>query len=72
VPGGKVIAKVIGAPFAFASSTRGLSCWGVLIPRASSSFLSVIPWPFRLSAKGMIIGVTGAPWSPIVEAYGMP
>ncbi len=29
-------------------------------------------WPLRLSIQGMIIGFTGDPSNPMVEAKGMP
>jgi hypothetical protein len=48
VPGGKVMAKVMGDPFAFASNTMGLSCWGVFTPLSISSLFRVIACPFRL------------------------
>src|SRR5215510_9214459 len=72
VPGGYVIANVIGLPLVLASSASGLIWAGVLAPLSSSALVSVIACPFRLIAKGMIIGFTGEPASPIVDAYGVP
>src|SRR6266446_9675392 len=68
VPGGYVIANVMGLPLAFASSASGLTCCGVFTPLSRSDFVSVIAWPFRLRYIGMIIGFCGDPWRPIVAA----
>src|SRR5687767_13717842 len=68
VPGGYVIANVIGVPLALASSASGRSCDGVFTPRSSSDLVRVIACPFRFRYIGMIIGFTGEPWSPIVAA----
>ena len=59
MPGGNVIANVIGLPAFFASSTIGLSACGVRIPFAFKSFSNVIACPLRLISKLMIIGFTG-------------
>jgi hypothetical protein len=42
------------------------------MPAAFSLLFSVIAWPFRLSSHGMIIGFTGEPARPIVDASGIP
>ena len=72
VPGGNVMAKVIGVPLAFASSTSGFSALGSSFTAPFNSFLSVMLWPLRLIIQGMIIGFFGDPSRPIVEAIGMP
>src|SRR5688572_9825938 len=72
VPGGNVIANVIGLPAALALSTSGLSACGVFTPAALSLLSSEIAWPLRLRSQGMTIGFTGEPASPIVEAIGIP
>src|SRR2546430_17684467 len=72
VPGGNVMAKVIGVPFAFASSTSGFSAFGSSFTAPFHSFLSVMLWPLRLIIQGIIIGFFGDPRRPIVEAIGMP
>src|SRR6266508_5704927 len=66
VPGGYVMANVIGVPLALASSASGLSCGGVFTPLSSSAFVSVMACPFRFRYIGMIIGFTGEPLSPMV------
>ena len=66
------MAKVIGLPALLASSASGLSACGVRDPLRQRSFSSVIAWPLRFRYKGMIIGFTGEPRSPMVDAYGMP
>src|SRR5215470_17430433 len=68
VPGGYVIANVIGAPLLLASITSGLSCCGVFTPFSSSALVSVMACPFRLRYIGMIIGFIGEPCRPIVAA----
>src|SRR6185436_12777319 len=72
VPGGKVMAKVIGVPLALASMTRGLSALGSAPTLPFSSALRLMDCPFRLSIQGMIIGFLGEPSRPMVEAMGMP
>src|SRR5690242_17554817 len=72
VPGGNVMAKVIGVPLAFASSTNGFSALGSAATLPLRAALSVIDWPLRLSSQGMTMGFLGAPSRPIVEASGMP
>ena len=72
VPGGNVMAKVIGVPAALAASTSGLSALGSVVTFPLSSALSVIAWPLRLSSQGMTIGVVLEPPNPIVAASGMP
>ena len=72
VPGGNVMAKVIGVPFAFASSASGFSTLGSSFTAPFNSFLSVMLWPLRLIIQGIIIGFFGDPSRPIVEAIGMP
>ena len=67
VPGGKVIAKVIGLPAFLASSTIGFNCCGVRTPLAFKSFSKVIAWPLWLISNGIIIGFTGEPSSPMVD-----
>src|SRR5262245_66431039 len=72
VPVGIVIAKVSGSPDALALSAIGFRSLAVLTPACFSLLLSVMAWPFRFSNQGMIIGFTGDPASPMVEASGMP
>ncbi len=48
VPGGYVMAKVMGEPFAFASAASGLICWGVFAPLVRSDLVSVMACPLRL------------------------
>ena len=72
VPGGKVMAKVMGVPAALAASTSGLSALGSAATLPLSSALSVMDWPLRLRIQGMIIGFFGEPSRPMVEAMGMP
>src|SRR5690348_9988834 len=72
VPGGNVIANVIGVPAAFAASTSGLRALGSSVTLPFNAALSVMDWPLRLSSHGTIIGFLGEPSSPIVEAIGMP
>src|SRR5688572_10540067 len=72
VPGGNVIANVSGSPAAFALSASGFTSFAVFTPPAFSLLLRVIAWPLRLRTQGMIIGFTGDPASPIVDAIGMP
>src|SRR5437660_8059062 len=72
VPGGNVMAKVIGAPFFFAASTRDFNALGSFWTIPFNSFLSVMLWPLRLIIQGMIIGRLGEPSSPIVDAIGIP
>src|SRR6185436_13935416 len=72
VPGGNVIANVSGSPAAFALSAIGLSACGVLTPACFNLLLRVIACPLRLSSHGTIIGLTGEPARPIVDANGMP
>ena len=68
VPGGNVIANVSGSPAALALSASGLIWAGVLAPAALSLLLRVIAWPLRLRSHGTIIGLTGEPARPIVDA----
>ena len=72
VPGGKVIANVSGSPAALAFSASGLIWAGVFAPAILSLLLSVIACPLRLRSQGAIIGLTGEPPSPIVDASGIP
>src|SRR5688572_6824333 len=72
VPGGNVMANVIGVPPALASSTIGLSTFGSAPTLPLNFFCMVMAWPLRLSIQGMIIGFLGEPSRPIVEAMGMP
>src|SRR6187431_855123 len=72
VPGGKVIAKVMGVPAALAASTIGLSALGSLATLPLSAAFMVMAWPLRFSIHGMIIGFFGEPSRPMVEASGMP
>src|SRR5713101_7837205 len=72
VPGGYVMAKVMGVPLALASRASGLSCCGVFTPFSRRAFVRVMACPFRLRYIGMTIGFTGEPWRPMVAAYGMP
>ena len=66
------MAKVMGAPLALASVTRGRSAFGSAATFPLSSALRVMDWPFRLMIQGTIMGFLGDPRSPIVEAMGMP
>ena len=61
------MAKVSGAPAAFAASTNGLSCAGCCTFLSSSALVSVIAWPFRFKQNGMTIGFFGDPCRPRVE-----
>src|SRR5262245_39184145 len=72
VPGGKVMAKVIGVPAALAASASGLITLGSAATLPLYLACMVMAWPLRLSIQGMIIGFFGAPSRPIVEAIGMP
>ncbi len=72
VPGGNVIAKVSGSPAALAFSASSLIAAGVFAPAALSLLLRVMAWPLRLRSHGVIIGLTGDPARPMVEASGMP
>src|SRR5688572_14584997 len=72
VPGGKVMAKVMGVPFALASMAIALSGLESAATLPLSAALRVMDWPFRLSSQGMIIGFLGEPSRPIVDAMGMP
>jgi hypothetical protein len=72
VPGGNVMAKVMGVPFFFASSTKGLSILGSAPTFFLSSDFTVMACPLRLSIQGITMGTLGAPMSPRVEAMGMP
>src|SRR5713226_9484263 len=72
VPGGKVMAKVMGEPDAFALSTSGFRSFAVFTPADFNWLFRVIAWPLRLISQGITIGFTGDPASPMVEANGMP
>src|SRR3954467_9280379 len=72
VPGGNVIAKVSGVPFALASRASGLRAFGSACTFPLKAFDSEIDWPFRLSIHGMTMGFLGEPSRPIVDAMGMP
>src|SRR6266480_451109 len=72
VPGGKVMAKVIGVPLALASRASGLSAFGSAATLPFSSALREIDCPLRLSIQGMIIGFFGEPSRPMVDAMGIP
>src|SRR5687768_13383156 len=72
VPGGKVMAKVMGEPLALASMTSDFSALGSAPTFPLRSALRVIDWPLRLRSQGMIIGFLGEPSRPMVEAMGMP
>jgi hypothetical protein len=72
VPGGKVMAKVMGAPLALASITMGLSAFGSEPTLPLSSALRLIDCPFRLIIHGITIGFLGDPSRPMVDAMGMP
>jgi hypothetical protein len=62
----------MGAPFALASSTSGLSAFGSAATLPLSDALSVMAWPLRFRSQGMIIGFFGEPSRPMVDASGMP
>src|SRR6478735_401151 len=72
VPGGNVMANVIGVPAFFAASTKGLRALGSLPTLPLSAVFIVMAWPFRFSIHGITMGFLGAPSRPIVEARGMP
>src|SRR3970282_868267 len=72
VPGGKVMAKVIGAPAALAASTSGLSALGSACTLPFIGALRLMAWPFRLIIHGATMGFLGDPRSPIVDASGIP
>src|SRR3989442_5909320 len=72
VPGGNVMAKVSGLPAALALSEAGLRSFGVFTPCWFNLLFKVMAWPLRLIIHGMIIGFTGEPSKPIVDAKGMP
>src|SRR6266540_692821 len=72
VPGGNVMANVIGEPFFLASSTRGLRAFGSPAIFFFRSARIVMAWPLRLSSQGMTIGFLGDPRRPSVEAIGIP
>src|SRR5918999_2651194 len=72
VPGGKVMAKVIGAPAFWAASTIGFKALGSFTTLPFKAFLKVMDWPLRLMIQGMIMGFLGDPRRPMVEARGMP
>src|SRR5258707_13649160 len=72
VPGGKVMAKVIGVPAALAAAASGLSAFGSACTLPFNSALSEIDWPLRFSIQGMTIGTLGDPSKPIVDAIGIP
>src|SRR5713226_3827290 len=72
VPGGYVMAKVMGVPLALASRATGFIWAGVLIPLSRRALVRVMACPFRFRYIGMTIGFTGEPWRPMVAAYGMP
>src|SRR5687767_12581925 len=72
VPGGKVMAKVMGLPLALASMTSDFKALGSAPTLPLSSALRLIDCPLRLSIQGMIIGLRGEPSRPMVEATGMP
>ena len=72
MPGGNVIANASGSPDALAFSASGLTSAGFRTPACFNLLFRVIACPLRLSSHGAIIGFTGDPASPIVEAMGMP
>src|SRR6185295_14789421 len=72
VPGGKVMAKVMGVPAFLASMASGNSALGSACTFPFRSDFSVIDWPLRLRIQGMIIGFLGEPSRPMVDAIGMP
>ena len=72
VPGGNVIANVIGLPCAFAASAIGLSAFGSAPTFPFSSALREIACPLRLSIHGMTSGFLGEPSRPRVDAIGIP
>lgn len=72
VPGGNVMAKVIGLPEALAASTSGFRAFGSAATLPLSAFARLMDWPLRLRIHGMTMGIFGAPPSPMVEAMGMP
>src|SRR5258708_34618102 len=72
VPGGKVMANVIGWPLLLASMTKGFSALGSAWTLPLRSTFSEIDWPLRFNIQGMIIGFLGEPSRPMVEAMGIP
>src|SRR6478735_8018777 len=72
VPGGKVMAKDMGVPAAFAASTIGLRAFGSAATLPFNELARVMDWPLRLSSHGMTIAFFRAPPRPMVEANGMP
>src|SRR5437762_11836248 len=68
VPGGNVIADVIGVPAAFAASTSGLSAFGSAFTLPANSFFTVLLCQFRLSIHRLTIGFSGDALDPIVAA----
>ncbi len=70
VPGGKVMAKVMGAPLAFASSTIGLSCWGVFTPLSDQFLVQGDGLPVPVEVEGNDHRLHRRPCRPMVEAYG--
>src|SRR5688572_26579731 len=62
----------MGVPFAFASSTMGLSALGSSLTFPLKALASVMDCPFRLRIHGMIIDFLGDPRSPMVDAIGIP
>src|SRR5260370_1143781 len=72
VPGGNVMANVIGWPLLLASMTKGFSALGSAWTLPLRSTFSEIDWPLRFNIQGMIIGFLGEPSRPMVEAMGIP
>src|ERR1051325_9534349 len=72
VPGGKVIAKVSGAPAFLASIASGSSAAGSACTFPLNLAARLIDWPLRLRSQGITIGFLGEPSRPMVDAIGMP
>src|SRR5216110_1750267 len=72
VPGGKVMAKVMGLPAFLASMTMGSRALGSACTLPFSSALRLMDCPLRLIIQGMIMGFLGEPSRPMVDAMGMP
>jgi hypothetical protein len=66
------MAKVMGAPAAFAAMARGRSAFASAATLPLKAALSVMLWPLRLSSHGTTMAFFGEPRRPRVEAIGMP